>query len=102
MSYLFYGVIFYAVVVTIAFVFSVRRTLSLIVQHEALGLRVNESLDMLDECYRRISRILELPVGSDDPTIQQLLHDIKTARHALLLIANMIVEFDNMNEDDQE
>lgn len=40
----------------------------------------------------------EMPVMFDDPVIRQLLADIKTTKHALLLIANKIVSFEPENE----
>jgi len=52
--------------------------------------QIEESLDILDDCYRRISKIAEMPVASDDPVVRQLLSDIKLTKKSILLIANKI------------
>jgi len=98
--YVFIAVVSYAALATVALVASVLRTSKLLELQDALGERIDESLDILNDCYGRISRIAETPVASDDPLIQQLLNDVKYTKHAILLIANKIV--DSMDEDDKE
>lgn len=73
---------------------SVRRNLELEDRFEEQGEQVDESLDILNDCYQRIAKVAEMPVTSDDPIIQQLLADIKIAKQAILLIANKVVTFD--------
>lgn len=82
-------------------VFSVRRNLEFDDRFSELGDQVEESLDIINDCFQRISKVAETPVGSDDPQVQQLVSDIRYTKHALLVIANKIVTFDK-NEDEQE
>ncbi len=78
-----------------ALVLSIRQNLALNDKIEELVDQVEESLDVLDEVHRRISRIAETPVVFDDPVVKQLMTDVKYAKHAILLVANMITSFDN-------
>ena len=62
---------------------------------EELSEDLEESLDILDESYFRISRVLsESFVASDDPIVKQVLSDIKNGHDALLLVANKLIQFD--------
>lgn len=81
-----------------ALIMSVRKCLDLVEKHEELGAQVEESLDILDECFQRISKTAELPIASDDPIVKNLLDDIKFAKHSILLVANKMVEFDQQEE----
>lgn len=51
---------------------------------------LDESLDILDRCYAGIAKILQTPVGSDDPVVRSVIKEIKQAQGAILLIANKI------------
>lgn len=53
---------------------------------------IEESLDILDSCYGRISQVLEVPVGSDDPFVKTVVDEIKRAQEAILLVANKVTE----------
>lgn len=77
---------------------------------------IEETLDILDERYRSISKVLEIPLFYDSPQIRQVIADIKTTRDTLLLIANRFASIDesaiestekdrrqeNVGEDDKE
>lgn len=52
---------------------------------------VEQSLDIINECYVRISHAASHPVLSNEPTIQQVVFDIRRTRQALLEIANKLV-----------
>lgn len=60
-----------------------------------LGEQIEESLDILNQCYFRISKTAETPVTSDDPVVQQLLSDVADTRHAILLVANKVITFND-------
>ncbi len=81
--------------------FSVRKNLEFEERFEEMGVQTEESLDILNDCFQRISKVAEMPVGSDDPIVQQLLADIKHTKHAILLVANKVVTFDR-DEDEEE
>lgn len=78
---------------------SIKRCLDIDEKLDELSFQVEESLDIIDDCYGRIAKTSETSLATDDPTIQQLIADIKHTKHALLLIANKIVAFE---KDDKE
>lgn len=82
--------------------FSVKRNLEMSDRFDEMGDQVEESLDIMNDCYQRIAKVAEMPVTSDDPIVQQLLVDIKHTKHAILLVANKVVTFDREGEDEQE
>ena len=96
---LFLGVL--VVILSVLLYMSVRRTLYLDDKFEELGQQVEKSLDIIDECYGRISAVSETPVFSDEPVVKQLMGDVAYTRRALLLIANNIVTFDQDDEEDE-
>ena len=64
---------------------------------------IEESLDVLDERYESISKILEIPLFYDSPEIRKVVDDIRQTRDAILVIANSIgasVDLDNEEEDE--
>ena len=64
---------------------------------------IEESLDVLDERYESISKILEIPLFYDSPEIRKVVDDIRQTRDAILVIANSIgasVELYNEEEDE--
>lgn len=60
--------------------------------------QVEESLDIIDGCYRRISEASQVPVLYDEPVIKGVVKDIATSRDALLVIANKITNFSSDND----
>lgn len=75
-----------------------KRLENVIMRHEELGEQINESLDVLDDVYRNIVRISELPVFYDDPVVHDVISNIKRAHAAVLMIANKIVTIDDDEE----
>lgn len=72
---------------------TIRKNLELSDQREALVDTIEESLDELDDCYSRISRIADNPVYSDEPSIRELVSDIKHVKNAVLAIASKVVVY---------
>ncbi len=60
---------------------------------------IEESLDVLDERYRSISEILEIPLFYDSPQIRQVVSDIKVSRDSVLKIAQSFASIDERNEE---
>jgi hypothetical protein len=60
---------------------------------------IEESLDVLDERYRSISEILEIPLFFDSPQIRQVVYDIKLSRDSVLKIAQSFASIDERNEE---
>jgi hypothetical protein len=51
---------------------------------------VEESLDLLDASYGKLSKILEIPLGSDEPFVKNVINEIKKSHDTILLVANKI------------
>lgn len=60
--------------------------------------QVEQSLDILDSSYAKISHVLSIPVTSDDQQTRDVIRSIRKSRDAILLIANKI---SNITSDDQ-
>lgn len=76
-----------------------RKNLALEDQREELVDRIEESLDMLDECYQRVSRAADVPVLTDEPIIREVINDIKHTKNAILAVASLVVTY---GSDDEE
>lgn len=63
---------------------------------------IEETLDVLDERYRSISKILEIPLFYDSPQIRQVIQDVKSTRDSLLLIANRFASIDTRAVEEDE
>jgi hypothetical protein len=62
---------------------------------------INESLDVLNTSYVNIGKVLETPIGSDDPYIKGVINEIKRSQEAILVIANQITEGWESEEKDE-
>lgn len=89
----------FAAAFAVGFTLAMFKCLELAEKIEELGEQVDESLDIIDDCYKRISQASEIPVTSDDPVVQQFVSDVKRTKDALLLIANKVIVFDTTEED---
>jgi hypothetical protein len=92
MTLMFAGAVWYSVIVT-------RKNLELNDQREALVDQIEESLDMLDNCYVRLMHHSEIPVLSDEPIIQDVVRDIKLARNTVLAVASKVVTYGSDEKD---
>ena len=63
---------------------------------------IEDSLDILDEKYSKISKILEIPVFYNSPEVKSAINEIEDAREALLYIANQLTNNKNKEEEDLE
>lgn len=63
--------------------------------------RIGESLDVLEEAHDDISKILEIPVMTDDPQTRQVISCIKRSRDAVLHVARGITTINNETERDE-
>ena len=57
---------------------------------------IEESLDILDEKYGNINKILKIPVFFDSVEIRNVLANIKECHSAILLIANKLTKESGM------
>ena len=51
---------------------------------------VEECLDVLDERYESISKVLEIPLFDDSPQVKSVCRDIKRSRDEILTVANLL------------
>jgi len=64
---------------------------------------IEESLDVLDERYASISKILQTPLFYDSAEIRQVLKDVKGCQDSVLYIANILVNKpEKIDEDENE
>ena len=52
---------------------------------------IEESLDILDERYASISKILQTPLFYDSAEVRQVLSDVRGCQDSILYIANVMV-----------
>lgn len=86
----------------VSFYLATVKALNLDDKIDVLSEQVEQSLDVINDCYSRVSSTLEIPVASDDPIVRQFVADINHTRHALLLIANKLVVFEGESEENEE
>tara|TARA_Y100000034_G_C6651597_1_gene285245 strand:- start:96 stop:407 length:312 start_codon:yes stop_codon:yes gene_type:complete len=65
---------------------------------------LESSLDLLDQRYASISKVLEIPLFYDSPQIRQVINDVKECRNNILFVANEIgtIEGEEIGEDQEE
>ena len=82
-----------------------RRLLSLSEKLDDVSEQIEESLDLIDDCYSDVSRHLKSPVLFDDPVVITMINDVKRSRDAMLLIANKMTEpfqYEESGSDEEE
>lgn len=63
---------------------------------------LEESLDIIDEKYERLNKILEIPVFYNSPEVKSAISVIEDSRDALLHVANKLVKSTIKEEEDFE
>ena len=53
---------------------------------------IEESLDILDERYKNINKILQKPVFFDSVEVRQVIEEIRLSHNAILRIANLLTK----------
>ena len=60
---------------------------------------IEDSLNIIDEKYESLNKILEIPVFYDSPEIKKVISDLEETRLALLYIANLMTnEFESVDK----
>ena len=57
------------------------------------------ALDTLDERYRSISKILEIPLFYDSPEIRKVVDDVRACKESILRVANSIAKIEEENDE---
>ena len=87
---LIYVLIAISLLCILSIYFCIKFALMLITLRDA----IEDSLDIIDEKYYRISKILEIPVFFDSKEVKLALNDLEDARNALLVVANKLSKED--------
>lgn len=53
---------------------------------------IEECLDILDERFKNISEILEIPVFFDSMEVRRVVNELRISREALINVANKLTE----------
>jgi len=53
---------------------------------------LEDCLDLLDERYESMSKILETPVFFDSMEVRQVVNNLKRSRDAVLVVANVLTK----------
>jgi len=93
-----YGLIFTNILAFFSLGWLIRKHLSLLEKFDTIVEQVEESLDVIDSSYNRMTNLLETPVLLDDPIVVELVQSAKNAKDSLLLVANKIT----INEDSNQ
>jgi hypothetical protein len=80
--------VFLLVVLAVSVAYNFRHAKMIIEVEDALS----EALDVCDDSYQRMSRIMELPVAMATPEVEQVINEIKRTRDAVLYISNVLAE----------
>ena len=81
-----YVLLFISFLFVLSLYFCIKFALILIELRDA----IESSLDIIDEKYYSISKILEIPVFYDSKEVKLALYDLEAARNALLIVANKL------------
>lgn len=92
---MYYLVAVLIVLLTLAVYYSIKFAIILIEMQEA----IEDSLDVIDEKYNKISKILEIPVFYESNEIKLVLQNLQDTRNSLLYVANRLSSI-NVEEDD--
>jgi len=61
---------------------------------------LTECLDILDERYASVAKILETPLFYDSPQIRQIVIDMQKCQESILMVANVISKVENVDEEE--
>jgi len=60
---------------------------------------VETALDVLDERYRSISKVLEIPIFFDSPEIKRVVDDVKVSRDSILRVASSLAKIEEEKDE---
>ena len=63
---------------------------------------VTQCLDIVDERYESVSKILEIPIFFDSVEVRRVLEDIKITKTSLLVIANSLSDIQEEKAENRE
>ena len=93
-----YFILFLLILLGIAVYFCVKFAMIIINMQEV----IEESLDILDEKYAKISEILNIPIFFDSKEVRDVLREIKGVKDSILLIAQKLTNQEIIEEEEIE
>jgi len=60
---------------------------------------IENALDVLDERYRSISKVLEIPLFYDSPEIKRVVEDVRSSREAILRVAGSMAKIEEEKDE---
>lgn len=93
-----YFVIFLLILLGIAVYFCYKFAMIIINMQEV----IEESLDILDEKYAKISEILNIPIFFDSKEVRDVLYEINGVKESILLIAQKLSNQEIIEEEVEE
>jgi len=63
---------------------------------------IENSLELLDDCYGSITKTLQTPLFFDNAEVRKVLTDIDGARNAVLNVANQLASIEDVEDEDEE
>ena len=98
---MFYGIIAFLTLLIIVLLYYCIKFAMIIINMQNV---IEESLDIIDQKYYNLNKILEIPIFYNNHEIKSAIDEIKETRDALLYIANQLVnnkeDIDDEPEDD--
>jgi len=93
-----YIILFLLILLFITFYFCLKFAMIIINMKEV----IEESLDVLDEKYAKISEILNIPIFYDSREVRSVLNEIKGVRESILLIAQKLTNQQEIEEEEED
>jgi hypothetical protein len=93
-----YFIFFLCIVIVLLLYYLYKFALTIIEMQDVL----NESLDLIDNKYRNISKILETPIFYDSTEVKRILKELEDVKVLILYIANKLANSLNKKEINDE
>lgn len=93
-----YFIVFLLILLGVAVYFCYKFAMIIINMQEV----IEESLDILDEKYAKISEILNIPIFFDSKEVRDVLREIKGVKDSILLIAQKLTNQEIIEEEEIE
>ena len=93
-----YIILFLLILLFVAFYFCLKFAMIIINMKEV----IEESLDILDEKYAKISEILNIPIFYDSREVRVVLNEIKGVRESILRIAQKLTNQQEIEEEEED
>lgn len=89
----------FSIAATVALYYSIKKNLELIETLEQTMEQIEQSVEILDYYYKRLDKKAKIEVFSDDPTIKELIEDMRQSRKAVLEVTKQLTGGDLTAED---